>query len=1215
MYRPQSRNNRLSAAFNRLLADGSQGRAKGRPDSVLLSSIDTNSANLQRGPISPFDMMSPAENVIAPWTAGTEDGAATPINPRLASLSRIGVLPSPAVEKQMTLGQEYGEKASKQDENREETPVLDKAEVDELYDASPKLLRAEETEHDTKQTHSTGESEPQSTMENHLVSLGPVSSTPIPEDAELHPSETAVPPQEASADATSSFMSPIGSVLRVPKSRPSRFTDVRDPGTDFVGPERTTSPVSSLGAEAGNEHDQQNSNQGNYLERTVSPLDEAGRHTQMQPMHAVLSSQADIIPETEGQQREPQDQPPLTERGSFTRPETERKISRSSLPSQQRPPVDNARRTSYANWSSSRRASQVLEPATEGVATPHFESRRNSLILGYGDSPTIQRAPASQQDGYFTGLDRYGATGSNLSAGPYAEYLPTDSTLAMPATPDLQRSHQSSPSMVAEQVPQVQQESRPMMESAQPVPEYLGQQYNNAHPPFTRDAPPGDDYQTPRFAPGVLDPRMQSAEYQLPGVGPPVPGEVHRRGFFRGKASDSGASGTTANQTLPNAARINPSAVMDRQHTFTGDEFPTVTAEKKDKRKSSIFGAFSRSSSISDDWQNRLPSRGSNISVPTAGASDPSAGITTQQPQSQGYANPAVLSAQQARENAARGNTLKKVQQVQPVQRSSTSAAPPDPAKKEKRFSRLGSIFGRRNSQAGEPKRGNRLTKPMPQPQSPAKSSTPTQGSRNASAYSLQQQKNQGNLPSPPPPPTELQAMYQHQRGVNSGVQDVPQLPAAWNAPPPGGWYAPSGRPSSYIDQERSQQPQQQQQQPTLPYVGSPAGYSPQHTTRRLHSEGFRREPRYIAPSPGSGPSTNSTVPPPQDPYYNGPQSMTPGSHTADRRYEQPLSSTLPRQNFNQQPIPRQQQRPGPAQQRPLSWRQSSYGSDNVPYHFDNFSAGAASPPPHNQHPQHQRGSSIGSETTRNLTPTHTRTASFGAAPKDAYRMGNPHEGEQMLQRNYENTVLQAQQDAVFYTGGSGGPGERGGYGGGERGGYHIQPPPPLMGMYEPGSANSSPQRRRGDWFPQQQGRAGGAGAGYAPGPYYPQAQQLRSYSGDVSSAGMGQTPPPRPPKTPNDGRSRTNSLVMINEDTGAGAPPSGQGYAVQGNYSPVRNGQPQQQQQQQQQQGGYYNVNAERRRGERRESGGLSPGIGGGGNYYSPHEQDQHDQMTGQAF
>jgi hypothetical protein len=467
------------------------------------------------------------------------------------------------------------------------------------------------------------------------------------------------------------------------------------------------------------------------------------------------------------------------------------------------------------------------------------------------------------------------------------------------------------------------------------------------------------------FSPTVMDPRQHGSEYQLPGVGPPEISQGSRRSRF---SIRSPGPAPVQNE------RINPNAMMfDHQRTFSGDEVPLTQSaqEKREKRRSGIFSALSRGSSfsgLSGMNSDGRQSRGNDVSQANSQHQVPT------QPTS---------AAQKAREisgGSSRGNTLKKVQRSSTSAGTSSTPGTPDPEKKNKRFSRLGSIFGRSNSDV---KKTNKLVKGMPK-NLPERVLEATVAGR---ARSMAPQ----NIP-PPPPPT----------GVGYGMENGMQPPQQWpehpeqqGMAPPGGWYAPTSRRSSYHQDQQASLPQiqptmsrrssyQQDQQPNLPQMQpTVSGQSWQSSmqppqqqqspvmqpTRRLHSEGYRHEPRYNAPSD-----------------Y---RSMSP-SPLRGQRGSQQYDTTTP-QNYQRTPS----WSGGPRQQPPTApGRNFSWGSVEQQQQQGYFPTTGMSGSPVRQSP-------AGS-------PSHSRNASFGS-------MTNIQAAAPPLYRNSSSGALQRSSSPSMY--------------------------------------------------------------------------------------------------------------------------------------------------------------------------------------------------------
>ncbi|KAI4781361.1 hypothetical protein E4T52_03743 [Aureobasidium sp. EXF-3400] len=470
------------------------------------------------------------------------------------------------------------------------------------------------------------------------------------------------------------------------------------------------------------------------------------------------------------------------------------------------------------------------------------------------------------------------------------------------------------------------------------------------------------------FSPTVMDPRQHDSEYQLPGVGPPEVTQGSRRSRFFMRSPV---------QSPVQVERINPNAVaFDHQRTFSGDEVPLTQSaqEKREKRRSGMFSALSRGSSFS------------GLSVMNSDGRQSRGNDVAQAGSQQQASAQQTSAAQKAREisgGSTRGNTLKKMQRSSTSAGTSNTPGTPDAEKKNKRFSRLGSIFGRSNSEA---KKANKLVKSMPK----------TQTDRVPEAAVAARANNMSPQNIPPPPPMAMG--YGVDNGMQSQQHWSDQLDQQSGAPPPpGGWYAPTSRRSSYHQDQQATLPQiqptmsrrssyQQDQQVNLsqiqPTVSGQSWQSmpPQQQqspvmqpTRRLHSEGYRHEPRYNAPAD-----------------Y---RSMSP-SPLRGQRGSQQYDTTTP-QNYQRTPSwtggPRQQPPPG----RNLPWASADQQQQQQQGYFPQTTMSGS---PVRQSPAH--------------SPSHSRNASFGsmtniqAAAPPLYR--NPSSGA--LQRSSSPSMYGATQ-------------------------------------------------------------------------------------------------------------------------------------------------------------------------------------------------------------
>lgn len=322
------------------------------------------------------------------------------------------------------------------------------------------------------------------------------------------------------------------------------------------------------------------------------------------------------------------------------------------------------------------------------------------------------------------------------------------------------------------------------LQASRPPPQY-NQETTPTRSPAQRDSP------QPAPAP-IYDPRQQEAEYVLPGLGPPV--EPHRDSGLR--ATSLFRNGVARSQESPPKAtrRPHPYAIADNsQRTFSGDQVPqgTSSSDTQKKRRSGIWN-FSR-----------IPS-GNELQTSSGGGIRPDTENT--------HVNAALIAARRARDASMQNNnSLKK------VQRSSTTATPPDPDKK-KRFSGLGSLFGRSRSSAQEASKRNKLMKPAPKGDARAQAANPG----NISAYAAQSQSQQY---APVPPPSSSNYLLQDvipeavtPARLSMEARRVARTDSA--VPVPNGWSGP-------VDQPRYSMQRPQSQAPTLPQVTP---------TRRLHS-------------------------------------------------------------------------------------------------------------------------------------------------------------------------------------------------------------------------------------------------------------------------------------------------------------------------------------------------------------------------------------------
>lgn len=274
-----------------------------------------------------------------------------------------------------------------------------------------------------------------------------------------------------------------------------------------------------------------------------------------------------------------------------------------------------------------------------------------------------------------------------------------------------------------------------------------------------------------------------------------------------------------------------------------------------------------------------------------------------------------IVEASSAGGKAREDNTKRKLQKPQ---RASSSTVDLEP--KKKRFSRLGSIFGRSDTTSHGPPKANKLTKMIPPNSGSARGTGTPRGDRpansstvpgNVQGYDEFEARRRRDLPAYQPtlpdmrPAAPSRAEEQPERTVNPTPTQ----------PPPEGWYGPSAM----------QQPIQQ------PYFPPPDDPQPQF--RRLHSQGRTSArpvvqlPPSFRPVEASFTAPVAPVGPPQD-SRNLPTSMT----SPVRMPDQGRNVAFNRQNSYESSYGSEfsgfsgQQVAGRAQQYPPS--QSSVGPD-----------------------------------------------------------------------------------------------------------------------------------------------------------------------------------------------------------------------------------------------------------------------------------------------
>ena len=204
------------------------------------------------------------------------------------------------------------------------------------------------------------------------------------------------------------------------------------------------------------------------------------------------------------------------------------------------------------------------------------------------------------------------------------------------------------------------------------------------HPMFP-DSTTGDIDQNQQDQPDALSPSAATPLTRHRKQSNPV-GAKRFSGFFRGREQLPG-SPTTDPAAAGMFERYINEGSEDNATGFIADGTMPQQEHQQDqqnKRRSSLFDAFKRSPSVSKPNSSRESSKG-RLDAPT-----------TEKP------IPPVVS----REESSRAKTLKK------PQRASTSAAEAEP--KKKRFSGLGSLFGRSSTTGHKAEKGKKLLKEQP---------------------------------------------------------------------------------------------------------------------------------------------------------------------------------------------------------------------------------------------------------------------------------------------------------------------------------------------------------------------------------------------------------------------------------------------------------------------------------------------------------------------
>ncbi|KAJ9624055.1 hypothetical protein H2203_005503 [Taxawa tesnikishii (nom. ined.)] len=386
-----------------------------------------------------------------------------------------------------------------------------------------------------------------------------------------------------------------------------------------------------------------------------------------------------------------------------------------------------------------------------------------------------------------------------------------------------------------------------------------------------------------------------------------------------------------------------------------GIEYQLPVPQVQSRRRSGIFESFRRMSSIGD----ALP--------------------RDEKKQRFEDQDPAVIAAQKARDNTVKPITLKK------VQRSSTTASQPDPDKKN-RFSRLGSLFGRSNTNAGpNTTKPNKLMKAQPR-NSSSGNSTPSAAAAYP-AYEATKRQQYANIPQLPVGQYQSRGVEDSTFGPQWQQQAQERSARVQNEMPipPGGWYAPANQAQSqtaYDDQVAYNGRSAYYDQPVQPsyndhphqpsYEAQPQqAYPSAQQHRRLRSEGLRPGQRY------------SNVPEAFQPTAASYRNSYGPDHELPRQYEHTIPRKQPRRrpacpaaqpSYNDRPR-QPSYEPRPREPALLHLRQSSTGSVISP----------ANPQGGNEMQQYDHTTQRQSPTSPVVSPVHSRSSS---GPHD-YAMGS----------------------------------------------------------------------------------------------------------------------------------------------------------------------------------------------------------------------------------
>ena len=276
----------------------------------------------------------------------------------------------------------------------------------------------------------------------------------------------------------------------------------------------------------------------------------------------------------------------------------------------------------------------------------------------------------------------------------------------------------------------------------------------------------------------IVDPRLQSAKHQPRGIGLP---SIDQPGAKR-LSNEFWSNGQEQQQTPLDRSRINPQLVVPpqaiRQQSFQSVDSQGSYKDDKKKRSSGLLAAFKRP--ISAGAESSLSSLSKDAASTMAQASEsPTRQEYLQSPTaSVGAIPPTENDVPPVPPKKDKEKDTKGKEKQSKLQRASTTQVA-EPSKK-KRFSGLGSIFGRSGTtgHASSKKAGDgrpRLTQEKQQHHGTVFHRVPENPS--ASAFAAMQQY-QAQHPQ--------QGQLRSQQGISS------QSPVS---PPPGGYYAPGSEP------------------------------------------------------------------------------------------------------------------------------------------------------------------------------------------------------------------------------------------------------------------------------------------------------------------------------------------------------------------------------------------------------------------------------------